>query len=117
MLFRSQQEQIFDLSYNPEVTVRPRGVMEKCTFCIQRIMEEKAEAIREDRKIKGENVKTACQEACPTSAIKFGDINSKSSKFVNFRNHELGYYALEEVNTKPNITYIAKLRNIHTEES
>ncbi len=111
-----QQEEVFDLIYNPEVTVRPRGVMEKCTFCIQRIMEEKASAIREKRKIIGENVKTACQVACPTSAIKFGDINSKNSEFVNFRNHELGYYVLEQLNTKPNVTYIAKLRNTHTEE-
>jgi len=112
-----QEEQLFDLIYNPEVTVRSNGVMEKCTFCIQRIMEEKAEAIREKRKIIGENVKVACQVACPTSAIKFGDINAKKSKFVKYRNHELGYYVLEEVNTKPNVTYIAKLRNTHTEES
>jgi len=112
-----QQEQLFDLVYNPEVTVRSRGVMEKCTFCIQRIMEEKAEAIREDREIVGANVKTACQESCPTEAIKFGDINSKDSEFVKYRNHELGYYVLEDVNTKPNVTYIAKLRNTHTEES
>lgn len=112
-----QKEEVFDLVYNPEVTVRSRGVMEKCTFCIQRIMEEKASAIREDRKIIGANVKTACQESCPTNAIKFGDINAKDSEFAKYRNHELGYYALEEVNTKPNVTYIAKLRNTHTEES
>jgi len=112
-----QQEDVFDLVYNPEVTVRSRGVMEKCTFCIQRIMEEKASAIREDREIVGENVKTACQESCPTEAIKFGDINAKDSKFAKYRNHELGYYVLEEVNTKPNVTYLAKLRNTHTEES
>lgn len=112
-----QTEQIFDLVYNPEVTVRSRGVMEKCTFCIQRIMEEKADAIRDDREIIGSNVNTACQDACSTSAIKFGDINAKDSEFVKYRNHELGYYVLEEVNTKPNVTYIAKLRNTHTEES
>ena len=112
-----QQEEIFDLVFNPEVTVRSRGVMEKCTFCIQRIMEEKADAIRQDREIIGANVKTACQESCPTTAIKFGDINAKDSDFSKYRNHELGYYVLEEVNVKPNVTYIAKLRNTHTEES
>ena len=112
-----QQEDTFNLVYNPEVSVRSRGVMEKCTFCIQRIMEEKASAIREDREIIGSNVKTACQESCPTDAIKFGDINAKNSEFTKYRNHKLGYYVLEDVNTKPNVTYIAKLRNTHTEES
>jgi len=112
-----QKEEVFDLVYNPEVSVRSRGVMEKCTFCIQRIMEEKASAIRENRGIIGSNVKTACQESCPTNAIKFGDINAKDSVFAKYRNHKLGYYALEGVNTKPNVTYIAKLRNTHTEES
>ena len=111
-----QESNLFNLIYNPEVTVRSRGVMEKCTFCIQRIMEARADAIHSNRELKGSDVKTACQEACSTSAIKFGDINDKESEFHKYRNHELGYYVLDFVNTRPNVTYIAKLRNTHSEE-
>ncbi|NWF89120.1 MAG: TAT-variant-translocated molybdopterin oxidoreductase [Ignavibacteriaceae bacterium] len=112
-----QESESFNLIYNPEVTVRSRGVMEKCTFCIQRIMEAREEAIRQNEKLKGSNVRTACQDACPTNAIQFGDINDKESEFQKYRNHELGYYVLEELNIKPNVTYIAKLRNTHAEEA
>ena len=112
-----QQNDSFNLIYNPEVTVRSRGVMEKCTFCIQRIMDAREEAIRQNKNLKGSDVKTACQEACPTTAIQFGDINDKESEFQKYRNHELGYYVLEELNIKPNVTYIAKLRNTHPEEA
>lgn len=101
---------------NPEVTVRSRGVMEKCTFCIQRIMEERENAIREGREIIGDNVKTACQVACPTDAIVFGDINAKGTDIDKYRNHDLGYHVLEELNVRPNVTYLAKLRNTHSEE-
>ncbi len=111
-----QENNLFNLVYNPEVTIRSRGVMEKCTFCIQRIMEARADAIRGNRQLKGSDVKTACQEACSTSAIKFGDINDKEAEFHKYRNHELGYYVLDFVNTRPNVTYIAKLRNTHSEE-
>ncbi|HKZ66336.1 MAG TPA: 4Fe-4S dicluster domain-containing protein, partial [Chitinophagaceae bacterium] len=112
-----QQDELFDLVYNPEVTVRSRGVMEKCTFCIQRIAVEKEDAIRENRNLVGSNVHTACQEACNTNAIHFGDINDKQSEFSKYRNHELGYYVLGELNVKPNVTYLAKLRNTHSEEA
>ena len=101
---------------NPEVTVRARGVMEKCTFCIQRIMEEREDAIREGREINGNNVKTACQTACPADAIIFGDVNNKESEIYKYRNHDLGYHVLQELNVRPNVTYIAKLRNTHSEE-
>ena len=111
-----QQSNLLDLVYNPEVTVRSRGVMEKCTFCIQRIMQARSEAIKDHRNLKGSDVITACQEACNTEAIHFGDINDKESEFYKYRNHELGYYVLENLNVRPNVTYIAKLRNIHTEE-
>ncbi len=111
-----QQSNLLDLVYNPEVTVRSRGVMEKCTFCIQRIMQARSDAINAHRELKGSDVKTACQEACITEAINFGDINDKESEFYKYRNHKLGYYVLENLNVRPNVTYIAKLRNIHTEE-
>jgi len=102
--------------HNPEVTVRSRGVMEKCTFCVQRISEAKADATYQKRNLKGSDVTTACQDSCGSNAIYFGDINDKESEFNKYRNHELGYYVLEELNVKPNVTYIAKLRNIHSEE-
>jgi len=111
-----QESPVLALMQNPEVTVRSRGVMEKCTFCIQRISEERSDAIKEKRVLKGSDVKTACQEACGTNAIQFGDINDKDSEFYKFRNHELGYYVLEELNIKPNVTYIAKLRNTRSEK-
>lgn len=96
---------------NPEVTVRSRGVMEKCTFCIQRISEARRRATEENRSLKGTDVKTACQEACPAEAIIFGDMHDKDSELYFWRNHKLGYYVLEELNIKPNVTYISKLRN------
>lgn len=110
-----QENSIFALLHNPEVTVRSRGVMEKCTFCVQRISDARSEAIRENREVRGTDVVTACQESCPTDAIQFGDINNTEAEFNKYRNHELGYYVLEELNVKPNVTYIAKLRNIHSE--
>lgn len=117
--FRSgiYEKPVLALLHNPEVTVRSRGVMEKCTFCIQRIMEAREDAIRDGRNLKGSDVKTACQVSCGTNAIQFGDINDKDSDFAKYRNHELGYYVLEELNVKPNVTYIAKLRNIGLEEN
>ncbi|MGC8857812.1 MAG: TAT-variant-translocated molybdopterin oxidoreductase [Ignavibacteria bacterium] len=109
------EKQPINLLYNPEVTVRSRGVMEKCTFCIQRIMEERQHAIEQNRPVNGENVKTACQEACPSNAIVFGDINNQQSEVAKLRNHNLGYFVLEEINIKPNVTYLTKLRNIKAE--
>lgn len=100
---------------NPEVTVRSRGVMEKCTFCIQRISEARRKATEESRQLKGTDVKTACQEACPAEAIVFGDMHDKDSELYYWRNHKLGYTVLEELNIKPNVTYIAKLRNKKSE--
>lgn len=101
---------------NPEVTVRSRGVMEKCTFCIQRISFARQQAANENRKLKGSDVKTACQEACPSDAIIFGDMHDKDSELFHWRNHKLGYYVLEDLNVKPNVTYIARLRNKRMEE-
>ncbi len=111
-----QEGELLSLMFNPEVTVRSRGVMEKCTFCVQRISEARAEATRNGRAIKGTDVRTACQDACGTNAIQFGDINNKEEEFYKYRNHDLGYYVLEELNVKPNVTYLARLRNTHTEE-
>jgi molybdopterin-containing oxidoreductase family iron-sulfur binding subunit len=86
--------------------------MEKCTFCVQRIMDEKQKAFEQARPINGSNVKTACQDSCPAYAIEFGDLSNKENKITEYREHPLGYHVLEEINVKPNVTYIAKLRNI-----
>lgn len=104
------------LMQNPEVTVRSRGVMEKCTFCIQRISDARQKATEEGRTLKGTDVRTACQEACPAEAIIFGDMHDKDSELYYWRNHKLGYYVLDELNIKPNVTYIARLRNKNSED-
>ncbi|HCA43740.1 MAG TPA: molybdopterin oxidoreductase [Bacteroidetes bacterium] len=106
-----QENEYFSLIANPEVTVRSRGVMEKCTFCVQRVMKARQVAIQEGRTVKGNDVITACQEACPTEAIAFGNMNDKEDNIQIYREHPLAYYLLEPIKVKPNVTYIAKLRN------
>jgi len=106
-----------ELLNNPEVTVRSRGVMEKCTFCTQRIQEARTTAAKAGRKINGNDVVTACQEACPASAITFGDMNDPESKIAKLREHPLGYHVLETISVKPNVTYLSKLRNIKAEDN
>jgi molybdopterin-containing oxidoreductase family iron-sulfur binding subunit len=109
---------VYSLMSNPEVTVRSRGVMEKCTFCIQRIMEERQHATEQNRGVDGDKVTTACQDACPANAIVFGDyVVNKDSLIRKYREHDLGYHVIEETNTRPNVTYIAQLRNINPENS
>ena len=110
------EQQPVNLMQNPDVTVRSRGVMEKCTFCVQRIMEARQHAQEQGRPLKGSDVKTACQEACPATAIVFGDMNDAGSEISRHRAHEIGYHILEETNARPNVTYLAKLRNVHSEK-
>jgi len=105
------EKEPIDLMYNPEVTVRSRGVMEKCTFCIQRIMDERQKAAEQKRIVKGSNVTTACQDACPAYAIVFGDVNEQESQVKTYTEHELAYTVLDELKVRPNVTYITKLRN------
>lgn len=107
----------FELIHNPEVTVRSRGVMEKCTFCVQRITEGRQESTKLGEKFDGSGIKTACQEACPSDAIVFGNINDPNSAVSKISNSKLGYKVLEILAVKPNITYIAKLRNVNEEEA
>jgi molybdopterin-containing oxidoreductase family iron-sulfur binding subunit len=111
------EKEPMSLLFNPEVTVRSRGVIEKCTFCIQRIMDERQKAVQENRDAIGDNVKTACQDACPSNAIEFGDTHAKDSPITRYKAHDLAYYVLEEINVRPNVTYIAKLRNINPEKA
>jgi molybdopterin-containing oxidoreductase family iron-sulfur binding subunit len=99
---------------NPDVTVRSRGVMEKCSFCVQRLQEGKLKAKKADRPLKDmEDVRTACQQACPTQAIVFGNANDKESLITRTREDNEGrlFYALEELHVLPNVNYLAKVRN------
>jgi molybdopterin-containing oxidoreductase family iron-sulfur binding subunit len=94
---------------NPDVTVRNRGVMEKCTYCVQRIREARIQADIETRPIHDGEVVTACQQACPTKAIIFGDITDSSSEVAHRKASARNYSLLEEVNTRPRTTYLAKI--------
>lgn len=96
---------------NPEVTVRSRGVMEKCTYCIQRITRVRIEAEKEDRAIRDGEILTACQQACPTQAIVFGDLNDPNSRVSKLKAESRNYGLLEDLNTRPRTTYLARIRN------
>jgi molybdopterin-containing oxidoreductase family iron-sulfur binding subunit len=99
------------LSKNPEVTLRSRGVMEKCTFCTQRIEAGKSLAKTEGRRAVDNDIRTACQEACPTDAIVFGDLNNPESRVAKLSKHPRGFASLEETNARPAVTYLTKVRN------
>nr|MDQ6902959.1 4Fe-4S dicluster domain-containing protein [Bacteroidota bacterium] len=99
---------------NPDVTVRSRGVMEKCSFCVQRLQEGKLNAKKEDRPIIDLEIKTACMQACPTHAIMFGNVNDNESQISKLRlreQKERKFYVLEELHTLPNVNYLEKIRN------
>jgi Fe-S-cluster-containing dehydrogenase component len=99
------------LSHNPDVTVRSYGVMEKCSYCVQRINYARVDAKKEVRKIRDGDVMTACQSACPARAISFGDTNDRSSEVSKRKAEPRDYGLLEELNTKPRTTYLARLHN------
>ena len=116
LLFQDWSTPTLKLMRNPEVSVRSRGVMEKCTFCIQRTQNAKIETEKEGRRIRDGEVLTACQAACPTQAIIFGDINDPNGSLVaKLKQEPRNYGLLAELNTRPRTTYLASVRNPNSE--
>ncbi|HTO72515.1 MAG TPA: hypothetical protein VMJ30_01795, partial [Gemmatimonadales bacterium] len=98
-----------NLQLNPDVTVRARGVMEKCTFCIQRIRGAQNQARMEDRELADGDVITACAQACPSSAIVFGNVKDPGSRIAAAARDRRGYHVFEDINVRPSVTYLARV--------
>jgi molybdopterin-containing oxidoreductase family iron-sulfur binding subunit len=96
---------------NPDVTVRSRGVMEKCTFCVQKIQKGKLDAKKEGRPLEDNDIKTACQSACPADAIVFGDMNDENSEVTAQMENERAFGVIEEIHSLPSVNYLTKVRN------
>jgi molybdopterin-containing oxidoreductase family iron-sulfur binding subunit len=109
------QTPVLKLLRNPDVTVRSRGVMEKCTYCVQRINHARVDSHKENRTIRDGEVVTACQQACPTQAIVFGNLNDPDSRVSRLKEQPLNYGVLAELNTRPRTTYLAQVTNPNPE--
>jgi Fe-S-cluster-containing dehydrogenase component len=104
-----------NLARNPDVTVRKRGVIEKCTFCVQRINYARSKAKIENRRIQEGELMTACQQACPARAIVFGDLNNPESQVIALKQQPHDYGLLAELGTQPRLTYLAQISNRHSD--
>ncbi len=113
--FNDTQTEVLKMHRNPDVTVRHRGVMEKCTYCVQRINEKKIDADRENRQVKDGEILTACQQTCPTGAIVFGNINDKTAEVTRWKAQPQNYQLLAGLNTRPRTSYLAKITNPNPE--
>lgn len=115
LLYQDWNTPQYKLMRNPEVSIRSRGVMEKCTFCTQRISAARIEAEKDGRKVRDGEIVTACQAACPTNAIVFGDLNDKDSKVAKVKKDHRDYKLLNELNTQPRTSYLSNLKNQNKE--
>ncbi len=115
LLFQDWETPQFKLMRNPDVTIRSRGVMEKCTYCVQRISEHRIDAERADTVIKDGDLQTACQQSCPANAIVFGNLNDKNSEVNQWKSQPRNYSLLADLNTRPRTTYLAEVRNPNPE--
>ncbi len=115
LLFSDYETESLKLMRNPDVSVRSRGVMEKCSYCVQRITAARIEADKENRAIRDGEVRTACQQACPAQVITFGNINDKGSRVAKLRSDERTYQVLADQNTRPRTTYVAAVLNPNSE--
>jgi MoCo/4Fe-4S cofactor protein with predicted Tat translocation signal len=111
LLFQDWTTPTYKMMRNPEVTVRSRGVMEKCTYCVQRIVRTRIDAKNEGRPIRDGEIVTACEQACPSRAIVFGDLNDKGSRVARLHGSERSYGVLTDLQTRPRTTYLAPVRN------
>jgi len=115
LLYSDYETESYKLGRNPDVSVRSRGVMEKCSYCMQRIQAAKIHADKENREIRDGEVITACQQACPTEAIVFGNINDPDSKVAKLKKQQRTYGVLADLNTRPRTTYVAGVLNFNQE--